>query len=81
MRIGEGSASPQHGPRRGMMNFLKSDDGGTLLSIALMCLAQHRKAKVAKKSGAICGPGDFVEAQTLLDGRLLDVQCDVVKNE
>jgi hypothetical protein len=37
--------------------FSESDDGVARSSIALIYLG-YRKAKVAKKSGAICGPGN-----------------------
>jgi hypothetical protein len=34
--------------------------------------AQARNATIRKKTGAIDGPGNFVEAQTLLNGRFTE---------
>lgn len=80
-----GSTYPQHGADGA--GLYEKHDGMRLSSIALNVPgAQRRTAKIAKKTGAREGPGDSSTAQTLLDGRLLNVrllniQSYVVKNE
>jgi hypothetical protein len=54
---------------------MKSADGVTLSSITLNVPgAQGRKRNGWQKNpGAICGPGNFTDTQTLLNGCLLNV--------